>query len=82
MLAVVLYYCTFQHNCTVRFKTFSLFFLCTYLCDKYYKLVMGQYYIGAYVSLVPRLILLNLEQIGLTNMLLEQNSFTCKGLTV
>lgn len=34
--------------------------------------VMGQYYIGAYVSLVPRLTLLNLEQIGLTNMLLNR----------
>ena len=51
-----------------------------YLCEKHYKPITVQYYIADCVSWVPRLTLL--EQTGLTNALLEQNSFICRGLTV
>ena len=54
-----------------------------YLCEKYYKPITVQYYIDNCVSWVPRLTFLDLyQQIGLMNMLLEQNSFVCKGLSV
>ena len=53
-----------------------------YLCEKYYKPITVQYYIADCVSWVPRITLLDLAKIGLTNTLLEQNSFVCKGLTV
>ena len=45
-----------------------------YLCEKYYKPIKVQYFIVNWVSWVPRLTVLDLEQIGLTNALLEQKS--------
>ena len=53
-----------------------------YLCEKHCKPITVQYYIADCVSWVPRLTLLDLHQIGLTNVLLEWNSFVCRGLTV
>ena len=41
-----------------------------------------RYYAADYVSWVPRLTLLDFEQIGLTNALSEWNSFIYRGLTV
>ena len=41
-----------------------------------------RYYAANYVSWVPRLTLLDFEQIGLTNALSEWNSFIYRGLTV
>ena len=52
-----------------------------YLCEKYYKPITVQYYIADCVSWVPRLTL-TYKQIGLRNVLSEQNSFVCRGLTV
>ena len=43
-----------------------------YLCEKYYKPIKVQYYIAKWVSWVPRLTVLDLEQTGLTDALLEQ----------
>ena len=53
-----------------------------YLCEKYHKPITVQYYIADCVSWVPRLTLLDLRTNGLTNALLEWNSFVCRGLTV
>ena len=52
-----------------------------YLCEKYYKPIIVQYYIADCVSWVPWLILWDLR-IGLTNALSECNSSICGGLTV
>ena len=81
-----LLYCT-----TVLFKVLYckiknvFFILCLffmyYLREKYYKPITVQYYIADCVSWVPRLCW-TYKQIGLTNMLSEQNSFICRGLTV
>ena len=49
-----------------------------YLYEKYYKPITVQYYIA---DCVPRLTLLDSQQIGLTNALLKLNSFVCSGLT-
>ena len=57
-----------------------LFFM-YYLCEKYYKPITVQYYIADCVGWVPRLCW-TCEQTGLTNMLLKQNLFICRGLTV
>ena len=86
--AVVLYF-------TVLFKTKNVFFifcvcfLCSYyLCEKYYKPIIVKYYIVDCVSWVPRRPLLDLwtnwnyKENGLTNALLEPNSFICRGFTV
>ena len=51
-----------------------------YLCDKYYKPLTAQYYIAKCVSWLPRLTLLGYLQIGLINVLSEQNLFMCRGL--
>ena len=81
--SVLLY---FSRYCTVRLKMFSLFFVCLffmyYLGEKYYKPITVRYYIADCVSWVPRLTLLDYEQIGVTNTLSERNSFVCRGLTV
>ena len=54
-----------------------------YLCEKYYKPIMGQDYIADCVSWVPRLTLLDLtNKLNLMNVLSEQDSFVCRGLTV
>ena len=53
-----------------------------YLCEKYYKPIIVQYYIADCVSWVPRLTCWTYEQIGLTNALSERNSFVCRRLTV
>ena len=53
-----------------------------YLYEKYYKPIIGQYCIADCVSWVPGLTSLDFEQIGLTKVLSEQNSFICQGLTV
>ena len=52
-----------------------------YLCEKYYKPITVQYYVADCVSWVPRLSVLDLET-GITIVLLERNSFVCRGLTV
>ena len=54
-----------------------------YLCKKYYKPIIVQYYMANYVinSWVPRLTLLDF-QIGLMNKPLEWNSLVCRGLCV
>ena len=61
--AVVLLYCS--RYCTVILKLFSLFlFFMYYLCEKYYKFIIVQYYIAICVSWVPRLTLLDLQTNG------------------
>ena len=73
--------------CKIKNVFLCLFFM-YYLCEKYYKPITVQYYIADCVSWVPRLTLLDLQtswaykRIGLTNALLEWNSFICRGLTV
>ena len=81
---IVLLY--FSRCSTVRVNMFSLFFVFVflstyYLCGKYYKPITVQYYIADCVGWVPRLCW-TCEQTGLTNMLLKQNLFICRGLTV
>ena len=49
------------------------------LCEKYYKCISVKYYITNCVSWVTRLTLWTYEQIEL---ILEQNSFMCRELTV
>ena len=45
----------FSRYCTVRFSKFIfLYFLMYYLCEKYYKPIIVQYYIADCVSWVPR----------------------------
>ena len=61
-----------------KIKYFSVFFM-YYLCEKYYKPITV---IADCVSGVPSLTLLDLQQIGLMNMLLDWNSFVQRGLTV
>ena len=80
--AVVLYYRTFW-VCTVRFKILSLFFvsLMYYLYEKDCKPITMQYRITDCVRYLDQLCWAY-KQIGLMNVLLEWNSFTCKGLTV
>lgn len=53
-----------------------------YLCEKYYKPSTVSAIYPTVLLGYSRLILLDLEQIGLMNVLLEQNSFECRGLTV
>lgn len=79
--AVVLCCCTFQGTAESDKKCFLCFcaslFLLAIICVKsYYKPIASQYYIAECVSWVPVVTLLDLnEQIGLTNALLEGNSF-------
>ena len=81
MPALVLY---FSKYCTVKIKIFSLFsvcfFLMYYLCEKYYKPIIVQYYIASCVSWVPMLTLLHYEWIGLIIVLLKWNSFVQRDL--
>ena len=68
----------------MRLKMFCLFFVFVsmyWLCEKYYRPITVQYYIASCVSWIPRLNLLDL-QIRFMDMLLEQNSFICRRLTV
>ena len=53
-----------------------------YLCEKYYKPITVWYPIADCVSWVLRLILLDLGTNWIMNVLLEQNSFMWRGLTV
>ena len=53
-----------------------------YSCEKYYKPITAQYYIANYVSWVLRLTCWIYKQVRLTNVLSEQNSFVCRGLSV
>ena len=54
-----------------------------YLCEKYYKPIIAQYYVADCGSWVPRLTLLGLKNtLKLINVLLEWNLFRCRGLTV
>ena len=75
MPAVILYYCTFQGTVLEDLKCFLYFcvcFLCAYyLCENYYKPITVQYSIASCVSWVPKLILLDYEQTGLTDGLSE-----------
>ena len=66
----------FSRYCAIRF-TFCLFFLCYYLCEKYYKSITVQYHIADCVHWVSRLTLLDLWTYS-------QNGthFRCQGLTV
>ena len=78
----LLYY-TFQSTVLLRLKMFALFcffFLMYYLCEKYYKPNIVQYYIASCVSWVPRLTLLHYEWIGLIIVLLKWNSFVQREL--
>ena len=63
------------------FFIFCVFLSTYHLCGKYYKPITVQYYIADCVGWVPRLCW-TCEQTGLTNMLLKQNLFICRGLTV
>ena len=81
MPAVVPHYCTFQvlshyllYFFLLYYKIKNVLFFMYYLCEKYYKPIKVQYYIVNWVSWVPRLTVLDLEQTGLTNALLEQKS--------
>ena len=85
----LLLYCTVLFKIKNVFSVFCICFLCSYyLCEKYYKPIIVQYYIVDCVSWVPRLTLLDLwtnwnyEENGLTNALLEPNSFVCSGFIV
>ena len=74
----------FSRSCTMRLKMFCLFFVFVfmyYLCEKYYRPITVQFYIANCVSWIPRLNLLDL-QIRFMDVLLEQNSFICRRLTV
>ena len=58
------------------------FCLCfIYLCENYYKPIIVQYYIANCMIWEHRLCW-TYEQSGLTNALLEQSLFDCRGLTV
>ena len=57
--AVVLLY--FSRYWTVRFKMFHFLFSKHYLCEKYYKPIIVQYYVANCISWVPRLTLLGLR---------------------
>ena len=75
----------FSKSGAVRFKLFSSFFVFDFYVFFVWK-VLETYYITVLYSWqcylgVPRLTLLDL-QIGLTNALLEQNSFICGKLAV
>ena len=52
------------------------------LYEKYYKPVTVEYSITNCVSWVPRPIFWTYEQFGLTNMVLEWNSFMCMRLDI
>jgi len=65
------------------FSIFCAHFLMYYLCEKYYKSITIHYNIANYVSWVLRLTSLDLkEQMWLTNMLSEWDSFICRRLTI
>ena len=59
MPAAVLLY--FSRYWTIRFKMFHFLFLMHYLCEKYYKPIIVQYYVANCVSWVPKLTLLDLR---------------------
>ena len=84
-----LLYCTLLYFSRRKMFIFCVCFLCSYyLCEKYYKPIIVKYYIVDCVSWVPRRPLLDLwtnwnyKENGLTNALLEPNSFVCRGFTV
>ena len=65
----------------------NVYFLCVsllfmyYMCEKYYRPITIQNYIANCVSGYLDLLCWTYTQIGPTNVLLEQNSFTYRGLT-
>ena len=73
-----------SRSCTVRCKVFSLFSVFDFhvpLCEKYYKPSTVQYHTVDCASWVPRELCWTDGHSGLTNALLEQNSFVYRGLT-
>ena len=68
---------------TVRLKMF--YFVCLFLCIICVKSITNlleyKYYTADCASWVSRLTLWTYEQIRLTNVVLKQNSFVCRGLT-
>ena len=63
-------------------KIKNVYFSCVHLFYIHYLYVTVQYYVASRVSWVPRLALLDLWTNGLKNMLLEWNSFVCRGFTL
>ena len=67
--------------CKIKINFFIFLFVLYAICIlKYYKPITVQYYIAKCVMWVP-MVTLTYKQIGLMNVLSEQNSFICTGLT-
>ena len=75
----LLYFSRYWTSRLTIFYFYVFFFLIYSLCEKYYKCISVKYYITNCVSRVTRLTLWTDEQIKL---ILEQNSFMCRELTV
>ena len=68
--------------CKIKNVFFIFEFVMYYLCKTYYKLMTVQYYSWlCYLGTEANFVGLN-EQIGLKNVLSEQNSSVCRGLAV